>query len=137
MRAVSRTAASKRKRPFIVFCIPFPPLSVPAQGIPRPCEIAFAVPFTLRMIRPPPVGAGGLLHRPNLVQRIAFEQLTILHHVSNTGRIPDVLKGILRQDDEVSQLSGFDTSEVLSQPDGFCPVESRRSQSFQIAHSTG
>src|SRR5688572_2484041 len=65
---------------------------------------------------PPPHCRQFPLPRPHLIERVRVIKATVLHDVPNGVRVSDVLEGIRVEYLQVSQLSGFDRTELLAQP---------------------
>src|SRR5205823_5104131 len=62
---------------------------------------------------PPPHLRQRLLARPHFVQRCAFIQPPVLHHVMDLLGVVDVLERIRVEHDQVGQLAGLERAQVL------------------------
>src|SRR5260370_22093255 len=82
-----------------------------------PCRRSFS--FTARLVAPPPKRWDLLFHRPDLIQRVAVEQLAVLHDVMNRVGVLDVLQRIFGHDHHVGQTPGLKYAQVLPQAADF------------------
>ena len=75
-----------------------------------------------RSLIPPPHSRRSFLLWPDLVERVPFEQLSILHHVVDRIGVPNVIQRVLRQHDQVGELSYFDAPQILGVANRFRTV---------------
>ena len=107
--------------------------SMPHVG--RRCRAAANV-FTSPLLLPPPQSRQRLLLRPDLIERIALEQLAVFHHVADRARVVDVLERVGRQHDEIGELAGFEAAQVLGVADRLGAVQRGRAEDFQRLPAT-
>src|SRR2546426_11082069 len=81
-----------------------------------------------RLIGPPPNRRKRFLLGPDLIERVAFKQFAVFHHIANGIGVMDVLERIFIQNDQVSQFAWLQAAYVLRQADHLRAVERRSAQ---------
>ena len=86
---------------------------------------------SFRGLLPPPESRQRPFVGPGPVERIAVEELAVLHHVADRVGVVDVLERVLRQHDEVGELAGLDAAKVLGVADRLGAVQRGGAEDFQ------
>src|SRR5690349_4964406 len=76
-----------------------------------------------------------LLPRPQLIERVAVVQATVLHHVTDRVRIANVVERVRIEHDEIGELPCLDRSEIAPEPDGFGAEDRRAAERVVVRHA--
>src|SRR6185437_8718131 len=71
---------------------------------------------------------------PNLVQRVALEQLSILHYPVDAVRVVNIFERVFVEYQKVREFSGLDRADVVRASDNVRTVHCRASQNFHGRH---
>src|SRR2546430_15183813 len=98
------------------------------------CYVFFVLLDVFWFLLPPPHLRQRLLARPHFVQRCAFIQPPVLHHVMDLLGVVDVLERIRVEHDQVGQLAGLERAQVLVHSDAVRAVHRTDAERFAWRH---